>query len=105
MVFVLVRVAAVRSQMISGVETVLVLGGAEMVLYVVVYTSFWYHIIILLIVLEFIMLKNFLLIMVLISISSVESAFIFFFSVLAVREARLGISLLAVLSRAHGNDY
>ena len=59
----------------------------------------------LLIVLEFIILKNFLLLMVLISISSVESVFIFFFSALAVREASLGISLLTVLARAHGNDY
>jgi len=51
------------------------------------------------------MLKNFLLTVLLISITSVESVFIFFFRALAVREARLGISLLTVLARAHGNDY
>ena len=78
---------------------------AEILVYVFVYTSFWYHIMMLLMVLEFIILKNFLLVVMLIYRASVESVFIFFFRALAVREARLGISLLTVLARAHGNDY
>lgn len=40
MVFVLVVVAAIRVQIIRGAEVVLVLGGAEIVLYMFVYTSF-----------------------------------------------------------------
>ena len=79
--------------------------GLEILIYVFVYTSFWYHVIMLLIVLEFIILKNFLIVILIIYCLSLENVFLFFFRALAVSEASLGISLLTVLSRAHGNDY
>ena len=79
--------------------------GLEILIYVFVYTSFWYHVIILLIVLEFMILKNFLIIILIVYCLSLENVFLFFFRALAVSEARLGMSLLTVLSRAHGNDY
>lgn len=101
----LTAIIFISLQILRGVEVLTVIRFVEIILYIFVYTSFWYHIIILLIVLEFIILKNFLLTVLLISITNVESVFIFFFRALAVREARLGISLLTVLARAHGNDY
>lgn len=73
--------------------------------YLVLYTSLWYHVIMLLIILEFFMLKGFFFIRLVIFIGSVETFFIFLFTALAVREASLGMSLLTVLARAHGNDY
>ena len=79
--------------------------GLEILIYVFVYTSFWYHVIMLLIVLEFIILKNFLMVILTIYYLNLENVFLFFFRALAVSEASLGISLLTVLSRAHGNDY
>ena len=79
--------------------------GLEILIYVFVYTSFWYHVIMLLIVLEFMMLKNFLMVILIIYCLSLENVFLFFFRTLAVSEASLGMSLLTVLSRAHGIDY
>jgi len=79
--------------------------GLEILIYVFVYTSFWYHVIMLLIVLEFMILKNFLMVILIIYCLSLENVFLFFFRALAVSEASLGMSLLTVLSRTHGNDY
>lgn len=38
-------------------------------------------------------------------LNALDPFFIFLFTALAVREARLGIALLTCLARAHGNDY
>lgn len=92
-------------QRVDFTEVIIILIGVEILIYVFIYTSFWYHVIILLMVLEFIILKNFLLVVIIIYILKIENVFVFFFRALAVSEARLGISLLTVLSRAHGNDY
>lgn len=92
-------------QRVDFTEVVIILMSLEILIYVFVYTSFWYHVIILLIVLEFIILKNFLVVVLIIYVLKLENVFLFFFRALAVSEASLGISLLTVLSRAHGNDY
>ena len=95
----------VALQRVDFTEIIIILMGLEILIYVFVYTSFWYHVIILLIVLEFIILKNFLMVILIIYGLKLENVFLFFFRALAVSEASLGISLLTVLSRAHGNDY
>ena len=57
---------------------IIILIGLEILIYVFVYTSFWYHVIILLMVLEFIILKNFLLVVLIIYGLTLENVFLFF---------------------------
>jgi hypothetical protein len=86
-------------------DSLIILTALELVIYIALYTSFWYHVIMLLIILEFFILKGFFFTSLVIFRGSLETFFIFLFTALAVREASLGISLLTVLARAHGNDY
>lgn len=89
----------------SLADSLIILIALELGVYMALYTSFWYHVIILLIILEFFILKGFFFTGLVIFRGSLETFFIFLFTALAVREASLGISLLTVLARAHGNDY
>merc|ERR1712039_733196 len=57
----------------------------------------WYHVIIILIIF---FLLNFSIILI-----SYSSFLIFIFITLSVAEARIGLSLLTILVRNHGNDY
>jgi len=89
----------------SLTDSLIILIALELGVYMALYTSFWYHVIILLIILEFFILKGFFFTSLVIFRGSLETFFIFLFTALAVREASLGIALLTVLARAHGNDY
>jgi len=64
----------------------------------------WHHVIMILILIEILILQGFfffaLLVTFLLSLN-----FLFLFSTLMVIEASLGISLLACVSRSHGDDY
>merc|ERR1711953_698121 len=65
----------------------------------------WYHVIIILIILEIFILINFFLLNFSIILISYSSFLIFIFITLSVAEARIGLSLLTILVRNHGNDY
>ena len=59
----------------------------------------------LLMILELFMLKNYFLRMYICTKIFISNYFIFVFVVLRVAEARVGLSLLTSLVRAHGTDY
>jgi len=65
----------------------------------------WYHVIILLIIIEFLILSIFLLANIYLVILGTSIFFLFLFITLRVAEARLGISLLTILVRIHGIDF
>merc|ERR1712126_428950 len=77
----------------------------QILLYVRIYTLRWYHIMILLMILE-LMILNIFLVSMIVSWSLSGSYFLIYcFVTLRVAEARVGISLLTILIRAHGRDY
>jgi len=65
----------------------------------------WFHLIILLIFLEMFILMIFLLINLFFIINKLSIFFVFLFITLSVAEARIGLSILTILVRSHGNDY
>merc|ERR1711862_195852 len=77
----------------------------EAIIYSYFYTSMWFHVIILMIFLEIIMLKNFLFRVFLRSVDGTRRYFLYVFIVLRVAEARIRISVLVRLIRSHGVDH
>ena len=65
----------------------------------------WYHLIVLLIILEIFILRIFLLLNLFLLSFKRSFFFIFCFITLRVAEARIGLSILTILIRSHGNDY
>merc|ERR1712168_1691867 len=65
----------------------------------------WYHVIIILMILELFILMIFFLVNLFTLIINYSRFFIFVFITLSVAEARVGLSLLTMLVRNHGNDY
>ena len=65
----------------------------------------WYHVIIILIILEVFILIIFFLVNFYVILLNCSRFFIFIFITLRVAEARVGLSLLTILVRRHGNDY
>ena len=65
----------------------------------------WFHVIIILILLEMFILRIFFLLNFYIILFNYSIFFIFIFITLSVAEARIGLSLLTMLVRSHGNDY
>jgi len=65
----------------------------------------WYHLIILLIILEILILMIFLLTNLFLFLRKLSIFFVFLFITLSVAEATIGLSLLTILVRRHGNDY
>lgn len=63
----------------------------------------WYHVILLMLILEFFRIKSFLLCNIMI-IRKIRSLFLFFFSVMMVCEARMGIGLIVSLTRGRGDE-
>lgn len=75
----------------------------EVVVYLFRLMKSWYHVILLILILEFFRIKRFLLCNM-IMISKVRSLFLFFFSVIIVCEARIGIGLIVRLTRGRGDE-
>merc|ERR1712131_125607 len=69
----------------------------------VLFCRILYHLIILLIILEIFILRIFLIVNI--YIYKLSFFFIFCFITLRVAEARIGLSILTMLIRNHGNDY
>merc|ERR1712133_316625 len=84
---------------------IIIITLLHILLYVRLYTLRWYHIMILLMILE-LMILNIFLVSIIVSWSLSGSYFLIYcFVTLRVAEARVGISLLTILIRAHGRDY
>lgn len=67
--------------------------------------NIWYHLIILLIILEMFILLIFFSLNIFLILNKFSIFFIFIFITLRVAEARIGLALLTILVRTHGNDY
>ena len=70
----------------------------EFLLYLFSLTKIWYHVILLLLLLEFLRIKGFLLCRMMLTVK-ISALFLFFFSVIIVCEARMGIGLVVRLTR------
>jgi hypothetical protein len=88
----------------SILDIVFLLCLSEIVLFTYLYLATWYHVIILIMLLELFILKNFFLSVFLVSLGAYSRYFIFLFATLRVAEARIGVSLLTIIVRSHGND-
>jgi hypothetical protein len=84
-------------------DLVLTITFLECFLYVICLVKSWYHVILLLIVLEFFSIKRFIICRLLVSVK-IRALFIFFFSVIIVCEARIGIGLIVRLTRGCGDE-
>merc|ERR1712037_667947 len=73
----------------------------ELLFFLYLYISKWFHVIIILILLELFILKIYFFCFIRMVINNF---FVFLFITLSVAEARVGISLLTILVRVHGED-
>jgi len=80
---------------------ILLIGGA----YSALLARRWFHVIVLLIFLEIFMLLIFLIVTRFRLIINLSGGFIFIFITLRVAEASIGMALLTILVRRHGNDF
>jgi len=91
--------------MVSFIDFLLVFFAIEMLFYLFLYISIWYHIMFLIMILEFFILKNYLLSIIVFNLWKRRIYFIYVFITLRVAEASIGLSLLTLLIRSHGSDY
>lgn len=80
------------------------MGLWECVIYLVGFFLFSSHLILLLIVLELIVIKLFLIVSLSVVFYALDSFFIFIFVIITAREAGVGVALLTTFVRGHGND-
>merc|ERR1712198_717977 len=73
----------------------------EFAVYLFRLMKIWYHVILLMLLLEFLSIKGFLLCRLMLT-TKIRGLFLFFFSVIIVCEARMGIGLVVRLTRAVG---
>lgn len=76
----------------------------EVLIFLYIYTSIWFHIMILLILIELFILKIYILSILSEKIIAFSSYFTYIFITLSVAEASISISLLTLLIRTHGED-
>ena len=75
----------------------------EFVVYLFRLIKIWYHVILLILLLEFLRIKGFLLCRLILT-TKIRGLFLFFFSVMIVCEARIGIGLVVRLTRGCGDE-
>nr|BAE46524.1 NADH dehydrogenase subunit 4L [Neocalanus robustior] len=80
---------------------ILLMGGA----YSALLASSWFHVMVLLMFLEMFMLLIFLIVTSFSLMMNLSGGFIFIFITLSVAEASIGMALLTMLVRSHGNDF
>ena len=90
---------------LSRIDIILSLRLLELLIYIKIYSTKWFHVIILLITLELFILKIFFFSVIGCLISNIALYFSFIFITLRVAEARVGIALLTLLIRLHGIDF
>merc|ERR1712243_67278 len=103
-IFILLLTCVLLFISVNNIDVIIIITLLQILLYVRIYTLRWYHIMILLMILELIL--NIFLVSMIVSWSLSGSYFLIYcFVTLRVAEARVGISLLTILIRAHGRDY
>nr|YP_010406806.1 NADH dehydrogenase subunit 4L [Labidocera rotunda]URC16607.1 NADH dehydrogenase subunit 4L [Labidocera rotunda] len=75
----------------------------EVLIYLLSLMKSWYHVILLMLILEFFSIKGFVICSMLL-ISKISSLFLFFFSVMMVCEASMGMGLIVSLTRGWGDE-
>jgi NADH:ubiquinone oxidoreductase subunit K len=90
---------------LDGTSTLYIFILAGLILIRFMLASRWYHVIILLIILEMLILTVFVSLNLSLSLTRLSGACIFIFITLRVAEARVGISLLTIIIRRNGNDF
>jgi len=75
----------------------------ELIVYLMLTGAIWSHLLILLLILEFLALKVLFIVLVVIRAAGL-SQFVFLYVTLSVAEARLAIALLTTIMRTHGSD-
>lgn len=80
-----------------------ILLALEIFIYIVSMTKVWFHVIIILILLEFFSIKGFV-VLAIKSTNLINPGALFLFSVLIVCEARLGIGLVVSIRRGRGDE-
>nr|AYV63063.1 NADH dehydrogenase subunit 4L [Lovenula raynerae] len=85
-------------------EMLIMFIGLELIFYTLSLLKNWFHVMMILMVMEMFMLKNFLLIN-LAAINTLSPSLIFIFTTFMVMEASMGMSILTLLTRSHGNDF
>ena len=80
------------------------LGLWERVIYLLGFFLFSSHLILLLITLELVVIKLFLIIRLLVFFYALDPFFIFLYVIITAREAGVGVALLTTFVRGHGND-
>ena len=85
-------------------ESIILMGLWECVIYLVEFFLFSSHLMLLLMVLELIVIKLFLIVRLSVVFYALDSFFIFIFVIITAREAGVGVALLTTFVRGHGND-
>jgi len=104
MLLILCLIAAML--VVSGervIELFSVLLVLEVSIYMLSLAKVWFHVIMILILLEFISIKGFVIISIK-AASFLNPAILFLFSVLMVCEARLGMGLIVRIRRGRGDE-
>jgi len=86
-------------------NTVFILIFLRSAAYSLLLASRWFHIMVLLMFLEIFILLIFISVRLFRLILRFSGGFIFVFITLSVAEARIGIAVLTMLVRRHGNDF
>ena len=85
-------------------ESIILIGLWECVIYLLGFFLFSSHLILLLMVLELMVIKLFLVVGMSVIFYILDSFFIFIFVIITAREAGVGVALLTTFVRGHGND-
>ena len=85
-------------------ESIILIGLWECIIYLLGFFLFSSHLILLLMVLELMVIKLFLVVGMSVIFYILDSFFIFIFVIITAREAGVGVALLTTFVRGHGND-
>ena len=87
----------------SVIDNLIVLLALEVFIYIVCISKVWFHVIIILILLEFFRIKGFV-ILALKRVNLINPGAVFVYSVLIVCEASLGMGLVVSIRRGRGDE-
>ena len=85
-------------------DALCVLRVLELGVYLFRYTSYWHHALILIIIIEFVVLKSVLILRMAISLNSSSAFVVFLFMVVMAGAAGLGVAIVSLMARAGGDD-
>ena len=85
-------------------EALCILRRVEIAVYLIRYTSYWHHALILIMVLEFFVLKRVLILGLVIRLNSSAAFRVFLFIVIIAGAAGLGVAVVRLMVRTCGDD-